>query len=432
MTDWDTVIIGGTLAALATAARLAKNRHKVLVLEAESRLGGSMAPHPYEEGSDTVLVDRWPQIITFPAPWRDLFRKSGRPFDDELARGHHALVPAPAPRHVFDDGTELVLPTERGVQFSVLAHTFGRPVAERWRDLLDHLDEVAQALRPLGGEAELISYDQISRRASVLSPGRTVADLATAIDHPQLAMLILDTARRIGSDPARTPSWVAAQLSNERRFGRWMMTTDERPDRASLLLDLLIGRLRTRRVTVRTDEPVQAVTRTDSGFDIALSEEKISARTVVLGINPVEGRRLLGKQIGKEGRIAARTTPARSPVVSHEIATRSTAEPSETVRHTEHGPVISWTRPLGQDFGPQPDLALTSTHDWSRATASPGAGQAWRGPKSIMRRPPIRSALPGLHWAGPFSRGGEDLSHVVLSGALASYACHEFLADAAG
>lgn len=432
MTDWDTVVIGGTVAGLAAAARLAKNRHRVLVLEAESQLGGSLAPHPYRDRTTTITVDRWPQIFAFPAPWRDLFRKSGRTFDDELARGGHALVPAPAPRHVFDDGTELTLPTERGVQFSVLSQAFGSTVAERWRDLLDHLDEVAQAMRPLGGEAELTSYEQISRRSSVLSPGRTVADLAKGIEHPHLAQLILDTALRIGSDPTRTPGWIATQLSNERRFGRWMMTTDERPARASVLMDLLVGRLKTRRVTVRTDEPAVAVNRTDSGFEIRLTEEKLTARTVVLGINPGEARRLLGRQTGKEGKLAARATPALAPMVTHEIVEQTTTEVTETVRHTPQGPVITWTRPLGEQSGPTADTTVTTTHDWTRATVSPGAGLAWRGPKSIMRRPPIRSELAGLHWAGPFSRGGEDLSHVVLSGALAAYACHELLRDASG
>src|SRR5699024_323795 len=101
---WDTVVVGGALAGLAAAARLAKNRHRVLVLEAHDRLGGRLAPHPLGTGGDAVpLVDSWPGMITFPAPWRDLFRKSGRPFVDELARPAQELAPAPAPRRVFTE-----------------------------------------------------------------------------------------------------------------------------------------------------------------------------------------------------------------------------------------------------------------------------------------------------------------------------------------
>lgn len=430
MTVWDCVVVGGTLAGMAAAARLAKNRHSVLVLEAEGALGGSLAPHPGQD--EDVLLDRWPQMLAFPAPWRDLFRKSGRAFDDELARAGHALVPAPAPRHVFADGAELVLPTERGVQFSVLGQTYGRAVAERWRDLVDHLDEVAQALRPLGGEAELVSYDQVLRRRSVLTPTRTVADLARGLDHPHLATLVEDTARRIGSDPERTPGWVAVQLSNERRFGRWMMTTDDRPDRASLLLDLLVARLRTRRVEVRTGAAVTAVGRRSEHLEVSVADdEPVTARTVVLGVHPGEAYRILGRRAGAERRRARRSQAALAPVITHEVTgadgndpapdAPATDEAGETVHHGPDGPRITWTRPLADG------RVLHSVHDWTRAQPSPGAGIAWQGAKSVMRRPPIRSEVDGVHLAGPFSRGGEDLSHVVLSGALASYACHERL-----
>ena len=442
---WDTIVVGGALAGLAAAARLAKNRHRVLVLEAHDRLGGRWAPHPMEGADDAgtaELVDSWPGMISFPAPWRDLFRKSGRPFVDELARTDQALVPAPAARHVFTESVggsdELVLPSERGVQFTVLSQRYGATVAERWRDLLDHLDEVAQALRPLGGEAELTSYDQITGARSVLSPGRSVADLARAIDHPHLSALVTSTAWRLGSRADRTPGWVAAQLANERRFGRWMITTADRPDRTSVLLDRLVDRLRTRRVTVRTDHTVTAITRTSDGTLEVAAETDTGpvlerGRTAIVALEPGQAYRLLGRAAGAERRRAARTRPALAPVVTHTLTeptgTEPTGtEPTETIIHGtgtagHGGPVVRWTRPVPNGG------VLTSEHDWGRATPDPGAGIAWHGPRTVMRQPPIRSAMTGVHLAGPFSRGGSDLAHIVLSGALASYACHEMLVD---
>lgn len=435
---WDTVVVGSGLAGLAAAARLAKNRHSVLVLEAADRLGGRLSP--YEVGG--VMVDDWPGMFAFPAPWRDLFRKSGRELADELTRHHQALVPAPATRHVFEEAiggsAELVLPSERGVQFAVLSQRYGEPVAIRWRDLLDHLDEVSQALRPLGGEAELRSAEQLRRARKVLQPGRSVADLAAAVKHPHLAAMIRTTAWRAGAEPRHTPGWCAAALADERRFGRWMITTGDHPDRASVLLDRLGDRLGTRRVSVRTQASATAVRATrDRHVAITTGDPElpgITARTVILAVEPTTAYRLLGRAAGAERRAAARTTPALAPVVEHEVKGVSTSstgeagstggvgEATETIHHTDRGPVITWTRPL-------PDgRMVTSRHDWTRARPDTGAGIAWRGPRTALRRPPIRSEVAGVHLAGPFSRGGADLPHVVLSGALASYACHDLLA----
>ena len=77
-------VVGGSLPGLAAAARLAKVGHSVVLHEARPVLGGRWA----EPG---VL----PDVLDFPAPWRDLFKKSGRPLSAELARAGLDLVPAP-------------------------------------------------------------------------------------------------------------------------------------------------------------------------------------------------------------------------------------------------------------------------------------------------------------------------------------------------
>ena len=80
-------------------------------------------------------MDDAPSIIGFPAPWRDLFRKSGRPLEAELARMGYALEPAQPATMIFADGAELTLPTDRGGQYATLAAAYGSSVAERWRGL---------------------------------------------------------------------------------------------------------------------------------------------------------------------------------------------------------------------------------------------------------------------------------------------------------
>ena len=95
MTADPVVVIGGGLAGLAAAARLAKAGHQVELYEQSNALGGTWAPYQLDSG---ITVDDAPSIIGFPAPWRDLFRKSGRPLEAELARMGYALAPGRAAR----------------------------------------------------------------------------------------------------------------------------------------------------------------------------------------------------------------------------------------------------------------------------------------------------------------------------------------------
>ena len=216
------VVIGGGLAGLAAAARLAKAGHPVELYERSETLGGTWAPYRLASG---VTVDDAPAIIGFPAPWRDLFRKSGRPLEAELARMGYALEPAEPAKMIFADGTELTLPTDRGGQYATLAAAYGSSVAKRWGVLLDRLDLVWQTLRGLGFEAELRSRRQLNKtaRRSLFGHRTTLADLATSIDHDHLGALMRSIAYRSGSIPEQTPAFAAVELSMQRTFGRWQV-----------------------------------------------------------------------------------------------------------------------------------------------------------------------------------------------------------------
>lgn len=425
------VVIGGSLAGMAAAARLAKAfgsssrraASAVVLLESTDRLGGRYAGYRYPDASE-ALVDDLPGMINFPAPWRDLFRKSGRVFETELARSRLALVPAPAAVHRFADGTELTLGSDRGAQLAQLTSACGRPAAERWRDLLDHLDDVWQALRPLGSEYELTSADQIAASGlhRLVKPGRTIEQLARDIDHPQLAEIIRTVAWRAGSDPRRTPAWCAAQLSVERTFGRWMISHDGHPTRTGTLVDALATRLATRDVDVRTTTTATSVRpNRHTAWSVETTGGRIEAAAVIAAVNPWTYAELTGDRAGLR-----RLNPALAPQISHTVSEQPTDEPTETIAHTRTGPVISWTRPLpGQ-------RTLTSTHDWTRAMPDRGAGIGWRGDKTWLRMPPVRTGRPRLYRAGPHNRGGHALWSVILTGALASYACHDDLFAPAG
>lgn len=421
------VVVGGGLAGMAAAARLAKAGHAVQLFEAADRLGGSWAPYEL----DGVVVDDAPGVLTFPAPWRDLFRKSGRPLEAELARLGMGLGPAPAARYVFADGGELVLPTERGEQYAALSRAYGPPVAARWRDLLDELDEVWQQVRPLGLEAELRDRSQLAAAKRGLRSGQTISQLADQLGEPHLGALVRAVAYRLGSEPEQTPAWCAVDLTVQRTFGRWAVESAPAAGgarrtacRSSVLVDALAARLALRKVTVHLGRTVSALEISDRRVRgvRCVDGSAVRAAAVICTVDPWQTYTdLLSPVRWQTRRAVSRWAPARAPTVRHRLLPEAGVRVSETVVLTAEGkPTITYTRPSGEG-------TVCSTHDHTSGSPRRSAGIAWRGFRSWPDRPRIRSDLGGLFLAGPFSPGGAAPSSVVLSGALACYACQDYL-----
>ena len=406
----DVAVVGASLAGLAAAARLAKAGHRVLLFEATDVLGGRWA-----------RPGALPPVITFPAPWRDLFRKSGRAFDAELARTGHALVPAPGAVHHFPDGSQLVLPTDRGEQWTVLGDAWGNAAATRWRDLLDELDQRWQVLRRLGLEDEFTDAALTRQRRRTLRVGRTVAQLAREFGQPQAAALIRSTAWRIGSDPSCTPEFVAVRLALERTFGRWQLTRHGSPVAAADLIEVLTARLALRGVAVRTGEPVVAI---EAGA-VRTASDRVEVGATVAAVNPWEYLRLTGGTERRLRRRTALTRPAIAPVISVRPIDDPPEPLSEHVHHAAAGVQVEY-RLRGDQGGNLIEHDFTA--GWTHPT--PGFGTRWTSPRTWLRQPPLRAATPGVYTASASSRGGNDPWAQLLSGALASYVLHEELTGA--
>lgn len=420
------MVIGAGLAGMAAAARLAKARHQVTLLEARDRIGGAWATRDL----DGITVDAAPPIFSFPAPWRDLFRKSGRALEAEFARSGEELVDAPPTRHVFADGSTFVLPISRGEQAAAIADRFGRSAADGWRDLVDSLGDVWQALRPLGIEAELVSTEQLTRSVKrTLLHRRSLADLAGRLQQPELAAIVGDLAYPAGSTPERTPAFCAVQLYLDRTFGRWTAGS-------STMINSLEQRLALRKVDVRTGVRATGIDAAATAVRAVRTEHgELAADAVVATCDPDQlYNGLLAPTAARAERRRLRRLPAAlAPTVSLRWADASDRGPggapaadegvvSETIHHQPTGgPLIRFTRPVG-------DRVLIIDHDYRRPVPDPSAGVGWRGFRHWLDRPPITSSLPGLFTAGPFSRGGPAPSMQVLSGALAAYACQRRVA----
>ena len=429
------IVIGGGLAGLAAAARLAKVGHAVELYEQSDRLGGSWAPYQLESG---ITVDDAPSIIGFPAPWRDLFRKSGRPLEAELARIGYALAPAGPPTMIFADGAQLTFPADRGGQYLALTDAFGRSVADRWQQLIDRLGEVWQTLRGLGFEAELRHRRQLNRtaRRSLFGPGSfgqgtTVADLATSIDSPYLGALIRSVAYRSGSRPEHTPAFAAVELYLMRTFGRWQvqpLDADARLDvgRSSVLVEALAARLALRKVAVHLHSRIESVTVSNRrATGVVTSDGERPAAAVVATCDPWQtfNKLLPLAAVQRTRRGLSELSPAAAPTITHQQVPKPIAPITETVTLSETGvPTVEYLRQAA-------DSGIRTVHDCKQMFPRPSYGVAWNGFRSWLRRPLVTTEVSGLYTAGPFSAAGASASHVVLSAALAAYGCHDYLSD---
>ena len=428
MTD-PVVVIGGGLAGLAAAARLAKAGHQVELYEQSNALGGTWAPYQLDSG---ITVDDAPAIIGFPAPWRDLFRKSGRPLEAELARMGYVLAPAGPQKMIFADGAELTLPADRGGQYAVLSDAYGRSVAERWQRLLDQLGEAWQTLRGLGLEAELHDRRQLTRaaRRSLFGRHMTLAELATSIDHQHLGAVIRSVAYRAGSLPEQTPAFVAVELYTARTFGRWQvepLEIDSALDvgRSSILVEALAARLALRKVRVHLDCAVRSIKiRNGRAVAIGTSDGGAPVTAVVATCDPwqIFDNLLPPNAAPRTRRQLRKLRAAAAPTITHhEAAGAPAAQVSETITVSDTGvPTVNYLRPAA-------DSGICTIHNFNQTAQRASYGIAWDGFGSWLRRPSVRTKIPGVYTAGPFSPGGPNASHVVLSAALAAYGCHDYV-----
>jgi UDP-galactopyranose mutase len=426
------VVIGGGLAGLAAAARLAKNGHPVELFERSPALGGLWAATEFRPG---VLVDQAPAVLGFPAPWRDLFRKSGRPLEAELSRMGYALEPAGPPDYHFADRSELRLPTDRGEAFEVVAAAYGSGVATRWRELIDSLGDVWQALRPLGLEADFHPRDRFGRSAQLtravrrrLLSRRSLADFAASAPHPHLTALVRSVGYRLGSTPEQLPAMVAVDLWNWRTFGRWQIVpaldpTGHDAGRSSVLVEALEARLALRRVTVHEGVSVESITvEAERATGVRTSGGDHPAAAVISTVDPWSTSALLpAAALRRTRRDLQRLLPAQAPTIEHRLIDQPAGPVGEQVDLSAEGrPVVSYTRPVA-------DHTLCTVHDFDRTQPSAAYGLVGPGFSGWTQRPPISSEVAGLFLAGPWSAAGPGPAQQVLSGALAAYACHELL-----
>ncbi|RYU11832.1 phytoene desaturase family protein [Nocardioides iriomotensis] len=423
------VVVGGGIAGTAAAARLAKHRHEVVLLERRDRLGGAVG-FLEREG---FRWDTGPTATALPAVLRDLFRKSGRPLERELD-----LVPVqPVREHRFEDGTTLALPSgSRGGQLDAVGEALGPAAGQAW---VDHVHSFAGTWDVLRRGYLERPWDHDHQDAAV----RDVLSSRTSLHgvvrrrfrtDERLRSLALTHAVLDGHDPRNVPAWVGMLDYVEQNFGTWTVAGG-----LGALADAMTRRLGERRVDVRLGTTVRdLVVRDGRAVGVDTSAGVVDADVVVVAVDP-RGLPALADRV-------RRTMPAIPPVVSH-LGLRGDVPdlPHEVVLHGDPTLVVrtggsapeggaAWTvlgrgrlsedvlvalARRGVDVREQVVVRVDrSPREQVVAWGGSPYGVLWQGRATVRQRLGTRTPVEGVYAAGAHVAGTSGLPFATLTAAV--------------
>jgi UDP-galactopyranose mutase len=417
------VVVGGGFGGLASALRLARLGHAVTVVE-ERELGGVLVPVTADGFSwDMVTHTLLPGVV------RDLFRKSGRPLDQELELTQLDCLR----EHWFEDGSSLVLSAGRTAQleaFDSLAPGLGArwlshvdAYADDWEVVRREYAEVAWDPDHVGRElaARLDSRESLRRRLRSRLPDERARLVAA---HPFTAD---------GHDPRDVSAWAGLTAYLEQRFGAWAFTGG-----TVTLLDALVRRLDTRHVVVVRARASDVVVREGRAVAVATTAGELDADVVVCAVDP---RRLpvLADSV-------RRTTPAIPAAMTllglagdvrdlpHELVVHG--DPTLVLRTHGRAPDghQAWALQL-RGAHEEDAVAVLARHGLdvrdqvvARTDLSPRdlverwggspLGIEWQGRGTVRRRLGPRTPIAGVYAAGSHATPGSGLPYAGLSASL--------------
>ncbi len=297
-------VIGAGMGAMAAAARLAVAGHRVVVYERTETYGGAV--RRFER--DGFAFDTGPGLLPLPAVYRDLFLKTGKePLEEcvELVRVD------PAARHVFPDGTDVLLPNaSRAGAVAALDTALGSGAGERWGDFLVRAREAwDRTRRPLLEEplwpnwqvlAEREPYPAVphkrllrTRRAS------TLAEVGEwELRDPRLTALLDGHALAYGLDPRTAPASAAVLPYMDHAFGTWYVRGGMRE-----LARAVYERCRARRVEFMFGSEVARIVEKDGrAAGLELTDGSVAeADHVVAGVAPARVAGLTERPLQEDG-----------------------------------------------------------------------------------------------------------------------------------
>ena len=215
------IIVGAGMGALSAAARLARAGLLVEIFEAGDAVGGKCRT----EWIGDYAFDTGPSLLTIPAVYRDLFKKTGKRL--ELVK---ELVPVdPAFVYHFADGTSLDFANLSLPKIcEEMDRVLGNKTGDDWHALMQRAEAMWDVARGPFIESELASIPALLRRNGFLKDLRQISPMQTLdsitseyTDNPYLRKIIQRYATYTGSDPRKAPAVLLTIAFVEITFGAW-------------------------------------------------------------------------------------------------------------------------------------------------------------------------------------------------------------------
>ncbi len=421
------VVIGGGVAGMATAARLAKLGHQVTLLERSPTLGGALkavtdSGFTWHDGPATILL---------PAVLRDLFRKSGRPLERELA-----LHPVPVIReHRFPDGSAVRLPGgSRAAQLRAV-DSLGTGSGAEWVRFVATLADDWELARRHYLEVPWDRATADPAAVRLLESRRSLQSrLRRDLSDPRLRALAAQPARALGGDPRSAPGWWAVWPYVEQRFGGWL-PEGGMPALATALAD----RLAVRRVEVHLATPaLDVILRGGRPVGVRTAAGDLDADVVVCAVEPCGIPALAGYDYGGAGRGPGWTTRLGLVAADEDDVPERVHHGADDLTVQVGGPAsgaapagsVAWTVRSTRPGDPLTRLAAAVVDVRDRVlvrhdpvpTEPVGSGRTVGAGRRSRRRElgawGPRTPVPGLYAAGAHAAPGPGLPSVGLSAAL--------------
>lgn len=306
------IVIGGGMAGLAVAARLAKKGHKVKLFEASDKLGGKCQTQVI----NGFAFDTGPSLLTLPAVYRDLFIKTGKRLEHLLE-----VKPVdPAFEYIFHDGKRITFPNlSHNGTVSAITQALGRDAGEDWHRLLKRAEVMWEASREDFIEGELRSIWPFLKRTTLIkdflaiAPWRSLRSLTSSYTaNPYLRKIIDRYATYTGSDPREAPAVLLTIAFVEEAFGAWHVTGG-----IGQLGNSLATRVSELGVEVNLNSPVKRITTSSGSADGVILEDGREFKADLI-ISNTDASHLYGSLLGdvKKARSAKRSLERATPSLS--------------------------------------------------------------------------------------------------------------------